>query len=252
MKKAFGIIAVLIATLVLAACGNGDGKLSGGGSGPTPTPSTSSVALGSGSGSSFQVGVLGVSVPNLSAGGSTTIAANLQYDDGTPYTKSATLTFTSPCYQNGLAQFSVNGQQENKVTTSTGQANITYIAAGCSGTDTITATTTVGGQDLSATGVVNVASAAVGSIQFVSATPQIISLKGTSGPQTSTVVFKVVDVAGGPVADAEVTFSLDTHVGNIKPSEPVKATTGNDGQAQMVLQAGTQHTTVRVTASVTA
>lgn len=251
MKRTLATIAILAGTLLLAACGNGDGKLSGGGGGPAPTPTTSSVALGSGSGASFQVGVLGIAVSDLSAGGSTTISANLQYEDGRPYTKSATIAFTSPCYQNNLATFDVNGQKGNTVTTSTGQANITYTAAGCSGTDTITATTTVNSQDLSATGVVNVAPAAVGSIQFVSANPSIISLKGSGGTETSAVVFKVVDVAGGPVAQAHVHFALDTSVGGIVLT-PASATTGSDGQVQTVVQAGTQHTTVRVTASVTA
>jgi hypothetical protein len=248
MKKTLATFAILAGTLLLAACGNGDGKLSNGGGTPTPTTTTSTVALGSGSGAGFQTGVLRVAVSDLSAGGSTTISANLQYEDGTPYTKSATITFTSPCYQNDLASFSVNGQPVNTVTTSTGQANITYTATGCSGTDTITATTTVDDQDLSATGTVNVKSADVGSIQFVSATPQIISLKGNGGPENSTVIFKVVDVAGGPVADAHVSFDLNTHAGGVTLT-PSSATTGSNGQAQTVVQAGTQHTSVRVTAS---
>ncbi|MGH8273168.1 MAG: hypothetical protein ACRES9_02760 [Gammaproteobacteria bacterium] len=209
---------------------------------------TPSVVLGSGSGSSFQQGVLGIAVSNLSAGGSTTVSAALQYTDGTPYTASATITFTSPCYQNGLAGFAVNGQATNTVTTTTGQANITYNAKGCSGKDTITATTTINNNNLTATGTVTVAPAAVGAIQFVSATPEIISLRGTGGPETSTVIFKVTDSSGGPVPQAHVQFSLNTTVGGITLS-PASATTGNNGEAQTVVQAGTQHTTVRVTAT---
>ena len=248
MKKTFGNIAIFCLVALLAGCGGstssslGSGGGSGGGTSLT-------VALGSGSGSSFQQGVLAVAVANLSAGGSTTISAALQNSDGTPYTQSATITFTSVCYQNGLAIFSENGTATNTVTTTTGQANITYIASGCSGSDTITATTSVNGTTLTAVGTVTVASASVGSIQFISATPATISLLGSGGVNTSTVVFKVTDSSGGPVPNAKVSFSLNTTVGGITFS-PASATTGNDGQAQTVVQAGTQHTTVRVTASV--
>jgi methionine-rich copper-binding protein CopC len=208
------------------------------------------VELGSGSGSSFQQGVLSVAVSNLSAGGSTTISASLQNSDGTPYIQSATVTFTSPCYQNGLSSFAVNGTQTNAVTTTTGQANITYTASGCSGSDIITATTTVNGNTSTAVGTVTVAAATVGSIQFVSATPDIISLQGSGGPSTSVVVFKVTDSSGGTVPNAHVAFTLNTTVGGITLT-PASTTTDNGGLARTVLQAGTQHTTVRITAQTT-
>lgn len=252
MKKKLGIAAALGLAVFLAACGNGNGTLGSGssGGGGTGGGGTSAVQLGSGTGSSFQQGVLAVAVPNLSAGGSTTISATLQNSDGTAYTQSATVTFSSPCYGNNLATFSSGGTQTNQVTTTTGQVNITYSANGCSGTDTITATTTVGGNNLSATGTVTVASASVGSIQFVSATPDTIYLLGSGGPSTSTVVFKVTDSTGGAVPNAHVVFSSNTTVGGITLS-PSSATTGNDGEVQTVLQAGTQHTTVRITAQTT-
>ncbi|MGH8428497.1 MAG: hypothetical protein ACRES7_11055 [Gammaproteobacteria bacterium] len=253
MRRKIAAVAVFGFVLFLAGCGGGsDSSIApgGGSTPPPPPPPVSSVLLGSGSGSSFQSGVLGIAVPQLSAGGSTTVSAALQNSDGTPYTTSATITFTSPCYQNGLAAFTENGTPTNSVTTTTGQANITYSATGCSGTDTITATTSINGNTLTAVGVVTVASAAVGSIQFISATPPIISLQGTGGPQTSTVVFQVTDSSGGPVPGATVNFALNTTVGGITLS-PTSAVTGNNGQAQTVVQAGTQHTTVRVTATVT-
>jgi len=102
------------------------------------------------------------------------------------------------------------------------------------------------------TGVVTVASAGVGSIQFISATPEKIGLQGTGGvglPETSTLVFRVVDATGGPKPGEEVTFSLNTNVGGINLT-PTTATTGADGRVQTVVQAGTVATTVRVTATV--
>ncbi|MDN5863702.1 MAG: Ig-like domain-containing protein [Gammaproteobacteria bacterium] len=245
MKCKFGVIGALGISLLIAGCGGG--SLNGGDE--PPPPIESAVQLGSVVGGAFQAGVLEITTPQLSAGGSTTVSAALQYTDGTPYTGSATITFTSSCYQNGLATFTVDGEATNAVTTATGQANITYSAKGCSGSDTITATTSIDADTLTATGVVTVAPASVGFIQFVSATPDIISLNGTGGPQTSTVIFQVTNSSGGPVPGARVEFSLDTTVGGITLA-PSSATTGNNGQAQTIVRAGTQHTTVRVTATV--
>ncbi len=256
MKKKFALIAVCSLVFTLAGCGGNSSSLGSGGSssGGTGTGGGGSsggpVEFGSGSGSSFVQGVLGVSVPSLSAGGSTTISASLQNSDGTPYTTSATVTFTSPCYQNGLATFSSNGTTTNSVSTSTGQANITYTAQGCSGSDTITATTSAGGINLTAVGTVTVAGASAGSIQFVSANPATISLQGGGGQTTSTVIFKVSDASGSPVPNVKVQFSPNTTVGGIVLT-PTSATTNNSGQVQTVLQAGTQHTTVRITAQTT-
>jgi hypothetical protein len=211
------------------------------------------VKLGSGGsdGAPFQEGVLAIGSPSLSAGGSTNVVATLEYADGSPYIGPATLTFNSPCYQSGTAAFKLAGQPTNKVSTNIGQVNITYVAQGCVGKDTITATTTIGGSLLTATGNVTVAAAQVGYIKFISADPTIIALKGSGGNQSSTIVFKVTDASGGPVRGAHVNFTPDTRVGGITLT-PTSATTGTDGEVQTVLKAGTQHTTVRVTASTTA
>ncbi|MGE5624856.1 MAG: hypothetical protein ACM3ZT_04835, partial [Bacillota bacterium] len=135
MKTIWKGLGMLGLTAGLAACGSGLNSTSttstggGGGSGNV------SVALGFGSGSSFSKGVLGVSSGNLSAGGSTSVTVNIQNSNGTPFTSAITITFISPCFQNGLAQFSVTGNPTptNVITTSTGQAIITYSAQGCSG-----------------------------------------------------------------------------------------------------------------------
>jgi hypothetical protein len=203
--------------------------------------------MGSGTGTAFQPGAIAVATPQLSAGGSTSLQVVLQQTDGTLYSQPATITFSSPCVAQGLANV---GQP---AATSTGIASSTYAATGCSGTDVITATATVGGQALSATGSVTVAAAAIGSIVYVSATPTNIALKGTGNaghPEASTVIFKVLDATGGPRAGADVTFTLNTTVGGITLG-PVTAKSGTDGRVQTVVQAGTVATPVRVTATVT-
>ena len=114
----------------------------------------------------------------------------------------------------------------------------------------MTASDEVSSTNLTATGTVTVAAAAIGSIQFVSATPASIGLKGTGLNETSTVVFKVVDSSGGARPGVTVNFSLNTTAGGLSLA-PSTATSGSDGSVQTVVSAGTEHTVVRVTATIT-
>jgi hypothetical protein len=205
------------------------------------------VQMGTGTGAQFQPGVIGISNANLSAGGSTSLSVTLQQSSGTLFTQSADITFSSSCQAQGLATIT------SPVNTTTGIATATYTARGCSGSDVITATATVGGTALSANGTVTVAAAAIGSIVFESATPTNISLQGSGGPgrpETSTVIFRVLDQSGGPRAGASVTFALNTSVGGITFA-PATGQSDATGRVQTVVQAGTVATAVRVTATVT-
>ena len=92
------------------------------------------MALGSGTGAGFQAGVLALTSASLSAGGSTSVQAVLQQSDGALYTQTATINFSSPCAAQGLASIT-----PNPATTTSGIANVTYSATGCSGADVITA-----------------------------------------------------------------------------------------------------------------
>lgn len=207
---------------------------------------TTSVQMGSGTGPDFQPGIIAVSSGTLSAGGSTSLQVVLQQSDGTLYTQPAKISFSSVCAASGLATL------PGSVDTTTGIASVVYAAKGCSGADVVTATATVGGNPLSATGTVTVAPASIGSIVFESATPDSIALKGTGDagrPETSVVVFKVLDQTGGPRAGADVSFELNTTVGNLSLS-PATAKSDSTGHVQTVVQAGTVATSVRVTASV--
>jgi len=219
--------------------------------------SGTSVQLGSGAGANFQPDVIGISNASLSAGGSTTLTVALVQSDGTLYTQSTPINFSSNCIASGTAATYPVGSTApaTSVTTTTGVATITYVAKGCAGADIITATATVGSTGLSAEGVVTVAQASIGSLVFVSATPTNIALKGmgVSGrPESATVIFQVLDTAGGPRQGATVNFALDTTVGGIS-LQPASATAISDaqGNAQIVVNAGTVSTAVRVTASTT-
>ncbi len=238
-------------SLTLAACGGGDdssfGNPDDGGTGGTTV-----VQIGYGTGASFVQGSIDISNANLSSGGSTSLTVSLVQTDGSLYTGSADITFNSLCIAGGNAEIQVNGTATPTVTTTTGLATVTYVARGCSGADTVTASTTVEARALSATGVVTVAPASVGSIAFVSATPTNIALKGTGDagrPETSTVVFQVQDQAGGPVANSTVTFALNTSVGGVSLTDS-SAISDSQGRVQAIVNAGTVATSVKVTATV--
>ena len=249
MRKFFPAVASATVALVLASCGGGgdDSKFMDPGGGPNGSTPGVTVSLGSPSGSAFSAGAMQMSTGSLSAGGSASMQVVLQQSDGTLYTQSTDISFNSTC--SALSRATM----DSPVTTANGIASTTYVAKGCSGDDVVTATAIVGGKQITASGTIKVATAAIGSIQFEGATPKNIALKGTGGggrPETSTVVFRVVDASGGPRADADVTFTLDTTVGGINLSA---ATAKSDaaGRVQTVVNAGTVSTSVRVTARIT-
>ena len=265
MRKLTSILAAGAIALALTGCGGDSGKGDlGSGSGGTSSGGTSSgsgtntYSIGNGTGSSFQSGVIGLSSTNLSAGGSASITISIVNQAGTldNTTGGVTVTLNSPCVASGLSTISATagGTAVTSISTSTGIVDAVYTANGCSGSDVITATATVGSQTLTATGTVTVAAATVGSIQFVSATPASITLKGvgsSNGGSTSTVIFKVLNTSGGPVVGASVSFSLSTTVGGLA-IQPQTATSDSTGEVQTVVSSGTVAASVRVTASTVA
>lgn len=249
------LLALIPCAVLLAACGSGgddhtptagSGNPPGGGGGGNNPPTNPVYSMGSGSGSSFQAGAIAIGSSNLSAGGSTSLSVSIVDQAGVLYTTNTSVTFSSPCIGQGLATVT------SPVQTSTGVATTTYVAQGCNGSDTITASASAGSQNLGANGVVTVAPAAIGSIEFVSATPTNISLRGAGGPgrpETSTVVFRVRDSSNGPRANATVNFSLQSQVGGVALN-PTTATSDAAGLVQTVVSSGTVATTVSVTATV--
>jgi hypothetical protein len=259
--RTYGFLAAL-AVLALSACGGGSPSSfanSGTGTGSSGASSsgatTTTYRIGNGSGTTFANGVVGLSNNSVSAGGTASLSVTVVDQTGTLYTAApVTVTFNSPCVSQGLATITASapstvGPTAGTVVTASGNATATYIAKGCSGADVVTATALVGKSALTATTTVTVAAATVGSIQFVSATPTTIGLKGTGLGETSTVIFKVVDSTGGARPGASVSFSLNTTVGGMSIS-PATGTSAADGTVQTVVSSGTQHTSVRVTATI--
>jgi hypothetical protein len=269
MRNFVSIAALGVLSLALASCGGSDqldGSATGssGTSGTTGTTGTtgtvSTYSMGNGNGASFQSGVIGITTPTLSAGGTTSLSVTVVDQTGTLYTgASVTVTFNSTCIAQGLATITPSGTNTagtaaNTIVTTTGSVSAIYTAKGCSGPDVITASAAVVSKELTASGTVTVAAAAIGSISFVSATPASISLKGVGsagGSSTSTAVFKVLDTSGAPRVGATVTFSLNTTVGGISIA-PMSATSDANGDVQTIVSSGTVATTVRITASTVA
>lgn len=232
----------------LAACGGGDGDLSdfndNNGNG-NPGGGSVQLRMGTLSGSVFTNGLVNIGVDTLSAGGSAQVEVDIVDQQGALYKDPVAVSFSSTCVDQDLADIDAS------VTTVAGRAVTTYIAKGCDGTDTITATATVGDATLSAKGSLTVIGNSLGSINFVSATPTIIGLQGAGGAgrsETSVMVFKVLNSIGDPVANAEVSFALNTNAGGLSLS-PASGVSGADGTVETVVTSGTVITSVRVTAT---
>lgn len=201
-----------------------------------------------GSGDPFVEGVAGISLPQISAGGTSVVSVSIVDDQGAFFTESVELEFTSVCAEEEVPSATLS----SPVVTTNGQATSTYLAKGCVGDDPITVNAIVNGQNLRATGTINVLPADVGSIEFVSATPTFIAIQGTGSserPENSTVVFRVLDTNGNPVNNQDVTFSLSTDIGEIQLN-PLSATTNNEGLVQTVVNSGTVARSIRVVAKV--
>ena len=254
IRTSKGMGAVLLLT-ALAACGSGLSSGSGSsssGSGGSGSSTSSGVRIGSGTEAAFKDGVLSISSTSLSAGGSTSITTTIVDSTGALYNQSVTVNFNSPCFASGQAAIVDSTGVSGTSTTSTGTVIMTYTAKGCSSSDVISATAIVGSQTITATGTITVAAAQLGSIQFVSATPQNITLKGMGGAglqETSAVIFAVKDSVGGVVQGATVSFALNTAVGGTTISTN-KASSDANGLVQTIVQAGTVAEPIIVTASI--
>ncbi|QQX81931.1 hypothetical protein JK628_09025 [Shewanella sp. KX20019] len=198
-----------------------------------------------GSGDPFVTGVALISSPQISAGGTATISVKLQDGDNNLFTQPVEVHFTSTCASFSTPQAILS----TPVTAVNGEASSTYLAQGCSGDDQINVTANAGGLNLSASTNINILPASYGSIVFESATPTKIGIVGTGLPESSTVVFKVLDTNALPVSNQRVDFAINTDVGGIT-FDPDFATTNDKGLVQTVVRSGTVATTIRVTGTI--
>ncbi|MFQ3264389.1 MAG: hypothetical protein ACI9U5_000255 [Colwellia sp.] len=207
---------------------------------------SSSVTMGSGD--PFIENVADISLEQISAGGTTVVAVNIIDDQGNLFTEPVDVNFSSSCSSIGTPTALLS----SPITTSNGIATSTYLAKGCVGDDPINITANAGGINLSATTTVNILPADVGSIEFISSTPENISILGTGsvgGSESAVVLFRVLDTNSNPVNNQVVNFVLNTDVGNVQLI-PTSATTNSEGIVQTVVNSGTVATSVRVQATI--
>ena len=205
--------------------------------GTTPVTASSGFSVGA---ASVTLSSIVFGVNPLSAFGTTSMAVTVA---GVPITTPITVNFASVCASSGKATVS------SSATTVGGVATGSYRDNGCAGTDTVTATASGG----SSTGTLAVSAPAIGSLQFISASPTTISLKGIGGTETSQVTFKVVDAGGFPLSGKTVSFGLSTTIGGITltpAGSPPTAVSDNNGLVVITVNAGVVSTPVRVTATV--
>ncbi len=200
---------------------------------------------------------LGTLVPQispLSAYGTTVLSVPI---GGVAATVPVNVRFTSNCASLVPARATITAL----VTSVNGVARATYVDQGCGGADQITAT--VDGSTVSTSASLAVVAPTVANVQFVSATPTVIALKGTGGvqgpgslafPEISIVRFRVVDQAGNAVTvPTNVSLRLSNDTGGITidgVAGPVTRQTDASGEVSVQVQSGTIPTPLWVIASI--
>ena len=188
---------------------------------------------------------IGVGNASLSAFGTTSVSVQV-LNGGILFTTPLSVSFSSGCAASGKAELTAS------VTTTNGVATASYRDKGCSGLDTITAT--LSGISATSSATITVLAPNTGAIQFLSANPVQITLKGTGGAglkETSEVRFKVLDVGGNPVGGKKVDFTLSTTVGGVSLTSASAVSDPTTGEVVTNVIAGTVSTPVRVLATTT-
>ncbi len=201
------------------------------------------------------LGTLAADQSPLSAYGTTVFSVPIE---GVPASTPVTVRFTSTCASQNPARATLTAL----ATSVDGIARATYVDRGCGGSDLVTAT--VEGTSVSRTANLVVEGPKIANIQFVSASPRVIALRGTGGvqgpgsgvvfPEISTVRFQVVDQGGVPVpAPTSVSLRLSNDTGGLLidgVQGPVVKQTDAQGFVAVQVQSGTIPTPLWVIASI--
>ncbi len=221
------IVSILLVAFGIFGCSSGSSLPASSGSGTGTTTTTVSVGT-----------VTVTATPStVTVNGNSSIEVTVLDTDGNNIADGTVVTFS-------LSDSSL-GTIASQATTVSGVAKATFTASSTSGTVTITAT--AGG--VSGTVTVTIQGADAGSIEFYSASPQVIGLKGSGQTETSTVTFLVKDVNGNAVTDGTaVTFTMKGPNGG-EYLDP-ETTSTVDGKAVTILHSGTVAGPVTIVASV--
>jgi hypothetical protein len=199
----------------------------------------------------FIEGEIELSIDNstISAGGSLGLSVDLIDENNDLYVQSIPVTFTSTCVQNS------NAVINESVLSINGIANATFSDIDCAGKtgtdDIITASIDVSNISNTASKTITINGEQLGTIEFVSAEPSSIVLKGSGGQdqqETSTLTFRVKSQLGNIIAGQEVEFKLSTEVGGTSLSR-TEGVTNSQGLITTQVISGTVPTAIRVTAT---
>lgn len=207
-RSVFAASSVMLGLLALVMSCDKVPLLAPTGSKITLLPETNSVSLNSQAQIVATVFENGVATQGGNGSGVTTGSVS---GSGTPVQNGTVVTFTT----------SLGTIQPSNADTRNGQAVVTFLSGGTSGTATITAYS--GGT--SATIQLNVGTAAAKTVN-VSASPQTLGAAGGN----ATVVATVTDAGGGPIGGVPVTFATDH--GSVNPST---INTDSNGNATTIL-----------------
>ena len=182
--------------------------------------------------------ILTVDATTISLGGTTGITTQILDDAGNDVADGTAVFFATNLAGTGVTP---------SVTTSDGTATAIFSA----GTKAGVATVTAASGTVSASISITIQAGTTGSLDFISAEPTLIGVRGSPLQQKSTITFRVLDQNGNLVADGTpVSFTLLSGLGG---GEFIAPTTGGTvaGLAATVLTSGTVSGPVRVQASVT-
>ncbi|MDN3377759.1 MULTISPECIES: hypothetical protein [unclassified Pseudoalteromonas] len=182
----------------------------------------------------------------LAAGATTVITVEIRDNNDDLIVTPFDVQFTSSCVESGKSIIDEN------VISIGGIATSTYRTNGCKSTqgDTVIATVLTGGTPEIASVNIPVSEADVASIEFISAEPNVIALKGTGGigrQENSELKFKLIDKIGQDVKNKRLDFRLTSTNGGISLSHH-SVDTDADGFARVQVNSGFVPMAVRVQA----
>jgi len=181
---------------------------------------------------------------SITNGGTSVVSATVLDGEGNSMPNGTTVNFN--------LDNSALGTIVSAATTTNGVAQATFSAGNTStGIATVTATSGVA----TGTTTIEVIGSIAGSIEFVSASPQIISIKGSGGQETSEVQFLVKDSSGTPIVTSQ---SVSLELSGPNGGEYLGDTPGTtsitvgtvDGGVTTILHSGTIPGTATITATV--
>ncbi|MEK6725263.1 MAG: hypothetical protein AABY54_01745 [Deltaproteobacteria bacterium] len=244
-RTASTLLAIVFLSMLYSCGGSGLPENNGG--------VAASIGTGSGSGAATAANMEVTATPStITTGTTSSIKAAVTTSTGGNVADGTAVSFT--------LSSSAMGTITSQAITSNGVASVTFTASTVPGTVTVTAK--VG--SLSNTAVIIISAPATGNVEFVSASPQKIGIKGSGQASTSTIKFLVKDINGNPAIDGtSVSFAMVGPGGGKLPSAggeyigdpdttPTTASASTvSGYASTTLNSGSVAGTVTIAASVT-